>query len=660
MACDAYYKGCRAARPLPRTSEFDSIFLMTQGVAIPRLSLDELGKMVGALLIVLDGRGRIVSFSPYCERVSGYSRAEALGRVLWELLIPPDERDDIRSAFHSLRDGQDWLSFTGNWLAKGGSLRRISWSFAVARRADGSVEHVIGTGVDMTDQIATEAALRSNRSLLQMIIATSPDAIITIDSGGIIESFNASAEQMFGYRANEVIGRNVSCLMPERYASEHDAYLARYLETGERRIIGIGREVAGRRKDGTVFPIELAVGEVEFDQRKRFTGFIRDISRRRAAEIGQAESDRRLAEALEGLPLGVVLCDAEGHVTHINREMRRMLAPLGAALRIGIAYEQLIRQMVESGLIATDASGQGQWLSKRLEQIRSRESTQIEVPCADGSWALAMEHKTSNGEIVALRMDITRLKQAEAALRASLERQHELQSEFHHVSRLSAMGEMAATLAHELNQPLTAVINYVQACRRLIVSDAGGARARVPELIGKAVDQAHRAGEIISHLREFVTRGNSERLPADVNEVVRQACDLALVGTRAEDIAVTMDLAEDLPLVTMDRVQIQQVIVNLVRNSVDALRESERRQILVRTRRSGPRDVSIAVSDSGPGLDPKIAARLFEPFNTSKKNGMGIGLTVCRSIVQEHGGTIGAAAVPGAGVAFTVELPLEA
>ena len=142
--------------------------------------------------------------------------------------------------------------------------------------------------------------------------------------------------------------------------------------------------------------------------------------------------------------------------------------------------------------------------------------------------------------------------------------------------------------------------------------------------------------------------------------MVRQACDLALVGTRAEDIAVTMDLAEDLPLVTMDRVQIQQVIVNLVRNSVDALRESERRQILVRTRRSGPRDVSIAVSDSGPGLDPKIAARLFEPFNTSKKNGMGIGLTVCRSIVQEHGGTIGAAAVPGAGVAFTVELPLEA
>jgi two-component system sensor kinase FixL len=120
-----------------------------------------------------------------------------------------------------------------------------------------------------------------------------------------------------------------------------------------------------------------------------------------------------------------------------------------------------------------------------------------------------------------------------------------------------------------------------------------------------------------------------------------------------------MDLADDLPPAVMDRVQIQQVIVNLVRNSVDALQDSDRRSITVRTRRSASGDVSIAVSDSGPGLDPNIAAKLFEPFNTSKKNGMGIGLTVCRSIVQEHGGKIGAAAAPEGGVVFTVELPLE-
>jgi two-component system sensor kinase FixL len=320
-------------------------------------------------------------------------------------------------------------------------------------------------------------------------------------------------------------------LMPEPYASKHDGFLDHYHRTRERRIIGIGREVAAKRKDGTEFPIELAVGEVEFDQRTRFTGFIRDI---------------------------------------------------------------------------------------------------------------------------------TRLKEAELALRDSLEREHELQSEFHHISRLSAMGEMAATLAHELNQPLTAVINYVQATRRLLQSGAPAAQAKVPELVGKAVDQAHRAGEIISHLRSFVTRGESSRVSVDVNAVVREACDLALVGAKSQGVDVTLALADDLPLVSMDRVQIQQVIVNLVRNSIDALQDCETRAIEIRSSRIDPANVAIAVADTGPGLDPEIAAKLFQPFNTSKKTGMGIGLSVCRSIVQEHGGTIDAAPNPGGGVVFSVVLPVEA
>lgn len=611
------------------------------------------------MLIVLDRNGRIIYFNPACEQVSGYARAEAFGRKLWDLLVPPGERDEAMAVFRVLVEERAARTLACDWITKYRERRRISWSMTASWRADGSVEYVIGTGVDMTDQLATEEALRSNRSLLQMIIGTSPDAVITIDSAGTIESFNAAAEQMFGYAAHEVVGRNVSYLMPEPYASGHDSYMARYLKTGERRIIGIGREVAAKRKDGTIFPIELAVGEVEFDQRKRFTGFIRDISRRRAAELGRAESDRRLAEALEGLPLGVILCDAEGRVTHINHEMRRLLAPLGGALRTGANYERLVRQMVEADVVATDALKREQWLRDRLAQIQSPERTQSEIRCSDGSWALAMEHKTSNGEIVALRMDITRLKVAESALRASLERQRELQGEFHHVSRLSAMGEMAATLAHELNQPLTAVINYIQACRRLLQAGAPDSLPKVPELIGKAVDQAHRAGEIISHLRGFVTRGASERMRADVNAVVVEACELALVGAKAEGVDVSMDLADDLPLAMMDRVQIQQVIVNLVRNSIDALQDCERRSIAVRTRRAGSVDVSIAVSDNGPGLDPKIAENLFQPFNTSKKNGMGIGLSVCRSIVQEHGGSIGAVAAVGGGVVFTVELPVE-
>ena len=504
---------------------------MAHAIGVPKLSLDELIDVIGALLVVLDAEGRLVSFNAACERVTGYKRAQVLGSGIWDLLIPPEQRTEVKSIFAALLQGQAPNNFTNDWIGKDGERRRIAWSNTVARRADGTVEYVIGAGIDMTDQLAAEAALRNNRSLLQMIINTSPEAIITIDSRGTVESFNVAAEQMFGYAADEVIGRNVSLLMPEPYASKHDGFLDHYLRTHERRIIGIGREVAAKRKDGTVFPIELAVGEMEFDQRTRFTGFIRDI---------------------------------------------------------------------------------------------------------------------------------TRIKEAELALRESLERERELQTEFHHVSRLSAMGEMAATLAHELNQPLTAVINYVQATRRLLQSGAPAAQAKVPELVGKAVDQAHRAGEIISHLRSFVTRGESTRVSVDVNAIVGEACDLALVGAKAQGIGVTLALADDLPLTSMDRVQIQQVIVNLVRNSIDALQDCEVRRIEVRTSRVDPAHVAIVVADNGPGLDPEIAAKLFQPFNTSKKNGMGIGLSVCRSIVQEHGGTIDAAPNPGGGVVFTVVLPLEA
>jgi len=635
---------------------------MAQKDTVPLLSADELINVISALLVVLDSDGRIVTFNAACERATGYRRDEAIGASIWDLLIPAEQRGAVEKVFHTLAEGGGPNNFTNDWITKNGERRRISWSNTVSRRADGSIEYVIGTGTDMTDFIATEVALRNNRSLLQMIIATSPEAVVTIGGTGIIESFNAAAEEMFGYAAFEVIGLNVKVLMPEPYAAEHDGYLDRYLRTKERRIIGIGREVSARRKDGSVFPIELAVGEVEIDERRLFTGFIRDISRRRSAEKARAESDRRLAEALEGLPLGVILCDADGRVTHINREMRRFMGPIGPTLQPGDDYEELIRRTLESGVINVGQDRE-KWLRERLAQVRSAERTQSEIHYANGDRVLAIEQKTPNGEIMALRIDITPLKTAQEALRASRERQRELESEFHHVSRLSAMGEMAATLAHELNQPLTAVVNYVQASRRLLQSGAPGAAAKLPDLMGKAVDQAHRAGEIISHLRGFVTHGESERVRADVNDVVQQACDLALVGVKADGIAVSMSLAEALPPVLMDSVQIQQVIVNLVRNSVDALQDCSshiERRIEILTERGDPGHVSISVSDNGPGLDPKIAERLFESFNTSKKGGMGIGLSVCRSIVEEHGGVIESTPNPDGGVTFSFTLPVEA
>jgi two-component system sensor kinase FixL len=358
-------------------------------------------------------------------------------------------------------------------------------------------------------------------AVLQAIFETSPDGLITIDEAGVIRSFNQAAERMFGHRAEEVIGRNVTCLMPSPYREQHDDYMRRYLRTGEKRIIGIGREVLGQRKDGTIFPLDLAVGEARADGRRVFAGFVRDVSSRRRAE----------------------------------------------------------------------------------------------------------------------------------------ERLQELQDELIHVARLSAMGEMASALAHELNQPLTAIINYAQATRRLVGEDPSQSALR--SLLDRVVQQGNRAGQIIHRLRQFIAKGETERTLEDVNAVVEEASALALIGAAGRGIAVRRLLQKDLPPVLIDKVQIHQVITNLIRNSVDALAEAGLGEIVIATRRPGPAQVEITVADTGPGLAPEVAARLFQPFVTTKPNGMGIGLSICRTIVEAHGGKLWASDNPGGGAMFTVSLPVR-
>ena len=347
--------------------------------------------------------------------------------------------------------------------------------------------------------------------------------MVTINAAGVIRSFNPAAERMFGHCADEVVGRNVGCLMPSPDRERHDDYIRRYLRTGERRIIGIGREVLGQRKDGTVFPLELAVCEVRDHGAPVFAGFLRDVSARRRAE----------------------------------------------------------------------------------------------------------------------------------------ERLRELQDELIHVARLSAMGEMASALAHELNQPLTAIINYAQATRRLVGEGGDERQKALASLLDKIVQQGSRAGQIIHHLRQFIAKGETERTLEDVNAVIEDASALALIGAAGKGISVRRQFQEGLPPVLMDKVQIHQVITNLLRNSVDALADFGRGEIVIATRRPDPAQVEIAVADTGPGLAPEIAARLFQPFVTTKPSGMGIGLSICRTIVEAHGGKLSASANPGGGAIFTVSLPVQ-
>ena len=378
----------------------------------------------------------------------------------------------------------------------------------------------------MTDSLPATGVSESppvlGQNKLRRVVDAALDGMVVIDAAGTVLLYNAACERLFGYSAEEVLGRNVNLLMTPRDRRNHDTYIRNYVRTGRAKVIGKGRDVTGRRKDGATFPIRLSVGEL-----------------RDAAE---------------------------------------------ATLFVGTLHDI-------------------------TETLRTR---------------------------------------------AHIE---ELQSELMQVARANAVGEMGSALAHELTQPLSAVVGFVEASAALIDQADGEMPARLREYMDQAVAQSLRAGDVIRLLREFTARGDTERSEKDINTVVEETCRLATLGTTADGIDLALNLAADLPPVLIDHVQIQQVVLNLIRNSIDALSDIETPAITVETV-PGREAVEVVVGDNGPGLSPDIRERVFEPFVSTKPDGIGIGLSICRTIVEAHGGRIAVDGGTGCGTAFRFSVPV--
>jgi len=481
---------------------------------------DELNLLIdgahGYAIYMLDPTGHVTIWNKGAERLKGWREADVLGRHT-SLFYPPDQ----------IEDGKPEADLAT--AREQGKLEEEAWRL----RADGSefLAHITITALydesgelrgfgkvirDVTEQRAVERALKASAAHLESILSTVPDAMVVIDARGRILSFSKAAERLFGINESDIVGANVNLLMPQPDRGSHDDYLRRYLATGERRIIGKGRTVTGRRRDGSTFPMDLFVGEAIADGERIFTGFVRDLTEKQATE-------------------------------------------------------------------------------QRVEELRS---------------------------------DLV------------------------HSARISAMGTMASTLAHELNQPITAVANYMEAIRDLLAAPNPDDVPMIRAALDDAASEAIRAGQIVRRLREFVARGDIEKTVEDLPRLIGEAAELALMGAREKGISARFDFDPAATPVLVDRVQTQQVLINLMRNAVEAMGDAAVRQLVVSTRDDEHGFVRVTVADTGPGVEDQVADDLFRAFNSTKESGMGLGLSICRTIVEASGGRIWMEPHEGGGALF--------
>jgi two-component system sensor kinase FixL len=466
-------------------------------------------------IIAKDLSGVVTSWNKAAEAMFGYAADEIIGRPII-MIIPRDRIEEEATILDRVRRGERMIHFETTRRRKDGRIIPVWLTVSPIWDDRGCIVGASMIAHDLSEAHRVHQELQRREALLRSILDTVPDALVVIDEGGIIQTFSAAAERLFGFSADDVVGRNVSLLMPATYREAHDSYLARYLSTGERHIIGIGRIVVGQRKDGSTFPMELSVGEVNQPGVRLFTGFVRDLTERQDRE-------------------------------------------------------------------------------RRFDELRS--------------------------ELV-------------------------------HISRLNELGQMALALAHEVNQPLTAMANYLSGARRLL---SAGNQQDAQRVIDRIAEQADRARQIIQRLRDFVRKGETVRRVESLARTIEEASALALVGIGQGlklDIRVESDAAE----AVIDKIQIQQVLINLMRNAAEAMTDSARRELTITTSRAGNM-VTISVADTGPGLPGSVRARLFQPFVTTKPTGMGVGLSVCRTIIESHGGELRAEEVAGGGTVFRLTVP---
>ena len=728
---------------------------------------------IGALVVALDNRGRIVRFNRACEQITGYSFDEVAGKYLWDFFLLPGDIDDVKAVIEDLHNQQMPNTHKNYWLTRTGDRRYISWSNTVLKDENGQVDYVIGTGLDITDQYEMEQALRKSEHSYRILANNIPAAVYrTTIRGDTLSTtyFNDMIKTMTGYDPDEIEEGQMCCfgkyLLSEdrdkvrtrineamingetfeieyrvrhrdgeiryfidrgrpiydsqgelshidgtivdvtdmtivnnalkesenkfrgltekslvgvyliqdgrfQYVNPHFAAIFGYqpeeflhknaiqfvVREDKRRLINTIRSQLVSRgsfhttfrclsKSGKHIDIETYGSRTVYREKPAIIGTLLDITKRKIIEQALQEQMLRYEQILQTSMDGFLLINTQGQILDANPAYCKMLG-----------YTS--KEILDLNIIDIDTQLSQQEFNRRMAHIQNKGLASYETQnrCKTGSLIdveISISAMTSNQTTIAaiFARDITQRKQQEASEKQSL-------LDIAHASRLSTMGEMATEFAHELNQPLSAISTYSSVALRLLASAAND-DPDINEALQGIHSQANRAGEIIRSLRDFIGKRESSVSITHINELILLVTRLVKSEISLNQISVKLDLDKALPTLVTEKILIEQVLLNITRNAIEALSEVARRDrnLYIKSHLNNENMIEINISDSGSGLPYKNPEMVFDAFYSTKDQGMGMGLSICRSIIESHGGRLWAGENTPKGAVFSFTLPV--
>jgi two-component system, LuxR family, sensor kinase FixL len=578
-----------------------------------------------------DLTGTTLTWNRGAERLYGYTAAEMVGRSVARL-IPPDRPDELAGMLERVKSGERLVPYETVRRTRDGRFLDIVLTVAPITGADGIVVGAVTTARDQTARRRAEADLIASERRWRAIIDSAIDGIVVIDAKSRIEAFNPAAERLFGYTEEEVLGRSVTMLMPSPYRDEHDGYLANYFTTGIAKIIGIGREVTGLRRDGSVFPLHLSVGEMLIGGERRFTGTLHDLTSRVQLEERLRSSEERWRTIVESAVDGIVVIDARGCIEAFNHAAQRLFGYGEDELRgqnVNILMPSPYREEHDGYLARYGATGHAKIIGIGREVTgRRKDGTTFPLHLSVGEM-----HQGGDRKFTGILHDLSTRVRMEEQLREQ--------------TALARLGEMAAVLAHEVKNPLAGVRGAVQVIGSRL--PPGSKDARVAQEIVARIDGLN---NLMQDLLLFARPPQPNPTSVDLARLVTTTADL--LGSDPSMAGVRVDVEGSAPPVTADPELLKIVFLNLLVNGAHAMQGKGSIHVSVRP---GKEACYVTVRDSGPGIPADVRERIFTPFFTTKSRGSGLGLATAKRLVEAHAGTISVECPSGGGTSVTIELP---